>query len=68
MKGKDRIVETLEKRLKIKVGETTPDRKFTLMYTNCIGQCHKGPAMLINNKVYSELTAEKAVAALEEYL
>jgi len=68
MKGKDRIIEALEQRLKIKIGETTLDRKFTLMYTNCIGQCHKGPAMLINDKVYTDLTAEKAVAALEEYI
>ena len=68
MKGKDRIVEALEHRLKIKVGETTPDRKFTLLFTNCIGQCHKGPAMLINDKVYTGLTPEKALSVLEEYL
>ena len=68
MAGKDKIVRAIEKKLRIKLGETTPDNRFTFLATNCIGWCHKGPAMLINDKVYTELTAEKAVAALEEYL
>ena len=68
MAGKDKIVKAIEKKLRIKLGETTPDNRFTFLATNCIGWCHKGPAMLINDKVYTELTAEKAVAALEEYL
>ncbi|MDD3806823.1 MAG: NADH-quinone oxidoreductase subunit NuoE [Candidatus Marinimicrobia bacterium] len=67
MKGKDSIVTALEDALGIKMGETTPDRKFSLLEANCIGWCHKGPAMLINDKVYVELTPEKAIQALEEY-
>lgn len=68
MKGKDSIVSALEDALGIKMGETTPDRKFSLLEANCIGWCHKGPAMLINDKVYTELTPEKAVQALDEYM
>jgi len=68
MKGKDSIVGAIEETLGIKMGDTTPDRKFSLLEANCIGWCHKGPAMLINDKVYTELTAEKAVQALEEYM
>ena len=67
MKGKDSIVTAIEDTLGIKMGDTTPDRKFSLLEANCIGGCHKGPAMLINDKVYTELTPEKAVQALEEY-
>ncbi len=59
MHGKNQIVQELEKSLKIKLGETTLDGKFTLMETNCLGQCHKGPAMLVNDVPYTELTPEK---------
>lgn len=57
--GKNSIIQELEKILKIKLGETTLDGKFTLLETNCLGQCHKGPAMLINDEPYTELTSEK---------
>jgi len=59
MHGKNSIIQELEKILKIKLGETTLDGKFSLLETNCLGQCHKGPAMLINDVPYTELTPEK---------
>lgn len=68
MKGKLEIVQTLEDMLKIKVGETTADNYFSLLETNCIGWCHKAPAMLINDKPYTELTPEKVVEIIKEYL
>jgi NADH-quinone oxidoreductase subunit E len=61
------IVQTLEHLLKIKVGETTLNRKFSLLETNCLGWCHKGPAMLINDEVYTELTPEKVRNIIKEY-
>jgi len=59
MANKDLIVKSLERELDIKFGETTPDGMFSLTYTNCIGMCDKGPAMLINDNVYHSLTPEK---------
>lgn len=67
MKNKRQIVDTLENLLKIKVGETTLNRKFSLLYTNCLGWCHKGPAMLINDDVYTELTPEKVASIIADY-
>jgi NADH:ubiquinone oxidoreductase subunit E len=61
MQGKDEIIETIENALGIKVGETTHDKHFTLLTTNCLGWCHKGPVMLINEKAYPELTPQKAL-------
>jgi len=66
LKGKQEIISAIEGKLKIKLGETTPDKKFSFLETNCLGWCHKGPAMLINDKVYTELTPEKAVQAIDE--
>ncbi|MDD4150397.1 MAG: NADH-quinone oxidoreductase subunit NuoE [Bacteroidales bacterium] len=68
MAGKDDIIETLEKTLSVKLGETTTDKKFTLLQANCMGWCHKGPVMLINDEVYPELTPEKAIAIIAEYI
>jgi NADH:ubiquinone oxidoreductase subunit E len=68
MHGKKTIIQTIEDMLKIKVGETTPNKKFTLLETNCLGWCHEGPAMLINEVPYSGLTPEKVHDILSEYM
>ncbi|MDA3778758.1 MAG: NAD(P)H-dependent oxidoreductase subunit E, partial [Bacteroidales bacterium] len=60
--------ETLEDLIKIKVGETTKDHKFSLLETNCLGWCHKGPAMLINEESYTELTPEKISEIISDYM
>ncbi len=68
MKGKGEILQTIEDMLKIKVGETTTDRLFSLLETNCIGWCHKAPAILINEIPYTELTPEKVAEILKSYM
>jgi NADH-quinone oxidoreductase subunit E len=68
MKGKSDIVHTIEDMLKIKVGETTADKLFSLIETNCIGWCHKAPAILINDIPYTELTPEKVVETIKGYM
>lgn len=68
MKGKNEILQTIQDTLKIKIGETTSDKKFSLLETNCIGWCHKAPAMLINDIPYTELTPSKITEILREYL
>ena len=67
MKGKNQILQAIENFLKIRVGETTIDKKFTILQTNCLGWCHKAPAMLVNDEVYTELTPESVVDILREY-
>ena len=68
MKGKSDIIHTLEEMLKIKVGETTADKQFSLVETNCIGWCHKAPAILINEIPYTELTPEKVSDLIKDYM
>ncbi len=68
MKGKNQVLHTIEDMLKIRLGETTPDGKFSLLQTNCLGWCHKAPAMLINDEVYSGLTPEKIREILGKYM
>jgi len=68
MKGKNQLLFTIQDMLKIKVGETTPDKRFTLLETNCLGWCHKAPAILINDEVYTEVTPEKIREILTGYM
>ncbi|HSV87160.1 MAG TPA: NAD(P)H-dependent oxidoreductase subunit E [Bacteroidales bacterium] len=68
MKGKDAVIRTLEDQLKIKLGGTTTDGKFSLLQANCLGWCHKGPVMLVNDEVYPEITPVKAVEVVQEFL
>ena len=68
MKGKSEIIQVIEDMLKIKVGETTSDNMFSLIETNCIGWCHKAPAILINEIPYTELTPEKIVEVIKGYI
>jgi NADH-quinone oxidoreductase subunit E len=68
MLNKDEIIGVLEDQLKIKVGETTHDKRFTLLTANCLGWCHKGPVMLVNDEVFPEVTPQKAIEIVEEFM
>jgi NADH-quinone oxidoreductase subunit E len=67
LKGSDTVVEGIRHQIGIGPGQTTPDGRFSLELTNCIGACEVAPAMLINDDVHGELTAEKIADALKSY-
>jgi NADH-quinone oxidoreductase subunit E len=67
MKGKDAVIGALEDMLNIKLGETTSDGKFSLLQANCLGWCHKGPVMLINDEIYPEITPQSALEVVQQY-
>jgi NADH-quinone oxidoreductase subunit E len=54
--GSDEVVAHLEKRLGIKLGETTPDRRFTLREVECLGACCGAPMMQIGRTYHEHLT------------
>ncbi len=60
------IEKFLEKELKIKIGETTKDKKFSVYKTSCIGCCDEPPAMLLNGKPITKLTIERVKKLLNE--
>ncbi len=63
--GKTEVEKAVMRELKINIGETTKDKKVTLEHTNCLGMCDQGPAMMVNDKIYTKLTPEKAVEILK---
>ena len=67
LKNCQTIIESVEKELGIKPGETTPDGRFSFQLTNCIGLCDQAPAMMINNDAHVDLTPEKIAQILQTY-
>lgn len=65
MRDKDRVARQLENDLGIAFGETTRDGRFTLEWANCIGMCDQGPAVLINDHVFTRVTPDKVHDILE---
>lgn len=61
-----KIVDHLEKRLGIKMGETTPDGKFTIREVECLGACTNAPVCQIGKKYHEKLTPEKVDELLEK--
>lgn len=68
MKGKNQIMLALQDMLNITAGQTTPDDRFSLVETNCLGWCHKAPAMVINHEVYTDLTPERVREIIGAYI
>jgi NADH-quinone oxidoreductase subunit E len=65
--GYDTIVNHLENRLGIGLGETTGDGRFTLLPNVCLGACDRAPAMMIDDELYGDLDAEKIDKILATY-
>ena len=66
MNGFETIKDYLSKKLGIGDGETTSDGLFTLLPVCCVGYCDRSPAILINKKVYGNLTTGKIDNIIEE--
>jgi NADH-quinone oxidoreductase subunit E len=62
--GSDAIVEHLQSKLGIKLGETTADGKFTLKESECLAACGGAPMFMIDRTYYENLTPEKVDAIL----
>jgi len=62
--GSCELTNHLKKKLNIEIGETTPDKKFTLIELECLGSCGTAPAALINDVLHEDLTVEKLDEAL----
>ncbi len=65
MAGKEAIARQLQNDLGIKFGETTADGKFSLEWANCVGMCDQGPAVLVNEQVFTRVTPEKVHEIIE---
>jgi len=60
VRGATQILEALERELGIRAGESTSDLEYTLETVACFGSCALAPVLVVNDRVYGRMTAEKA--------
>lgn len=64
--GGEELLAYLQERLGIRVGETTPDGRFTLQQVQCLAACGSSPSMRINDTLYTNLTLTEVDTILDE--
>ncbi|GMQ63116.1 NADH-quinone oxidoreductase subunit NuoE [Vallitalea maricola] len=67
VRGAEDVLNELKKELKIEVGETTPDGKFSLQSLRCVGACGLAPVVMVEDKVYGRVTPDMVKDILAEY-
>jgi NADH-quinone oxidoreductase subunit E len=60
VRGGARVMSAIQKKLGIEPGETTPDYKFTLEKVACFGACALSPVIMVDGKIYGNMTSAKA--------
>ena len=67
VRGAVRILETIERELGIKSGETTEDLKYTLERVNCVGACALGPIVIVDGEPLGGMKTDKVKPVLDSY-
>jgi NADH-quinone oxidoreductase subunit E len=67
LRNSDAIVQALENKLDVSLGETTSDGRFTLRGVECLGACVNAPMMQVNKVYHENLTVDHLDAVLEQY-
>lgn len=68
VRGAKEVMSTITEMLGIKIGETTPDNRFTVEVCPCLGICDISPVVMINDVIYGDLTPDKAIALIKRYI
>lgn len=67
VRGAEKVLEEFKRLLKVKVGETTDDGKFSLSCLRCVGACGLAPVVTIGERVYGRVAAEDVKKILGDY-
>lgn len=65
--GGRQVIDTLQSELGLKPGQTSPDQKWTLLMTSCLGVCGVGPVFLVDQDIYGNVTPAKVHEILAKY-
>ncbi len=68
VKGADKVLEAVEKRLGIKSGECTPDGMFSIDSCRCVGACGLAPVMMVDEDVYGKVLPEQVDGIINAYI
>ena len=67
VKGSQEIIDEFSKQLGVAVGSTSPDGKYSIEATRCIGACGLAPVLTVNGEVYGRLTKKDVATIIAKY-
>jgi NADH-quinone oxidoreductase subunit E len=67
VKGGRQILQTIKEEVGINPGETSSDKKWSLIMTSCLGLCSVGPVILIDDEIYGSITPDRVLDILARY-
>ena len=67
VKGAPFVVDTIERELGIKAGETTADGEFTLDTVNCLGACALAPLVIVDDEYYGKMDQKKVIKIVNDH-
>ena len=67
VKGAGRVLDRLRELLGVDIGQTTPDKLFSVDIARCVGACALAPVMIVDEKVYAEVKPDQVAKILGEY-
>jgi NADP-reducing hydrogenase subunit HndA len=67
VRGAEKVLEEFKKELKIQVGETSGDGKFSLSCLRCVGACGLAPVVMVGEKVFGRVSPEGVKDIIAEY-
>jgi len=67
VRGAETILQEFKKQLKINIGETTPDEKFSLNCLRCVGACGLAPVVIVGDRTYGRVSPDMVTTILKEF-
>lgn len=67
VRGAEKVLEEFKRELNVKVGETTPDGKFSINCLRCVGACGLSPVVLVGERVFGRVSPDSVKAIIDEY-
>lgn len=67
VRGGEKVLDEVKRILKLQVGETTPDGKFSLACLRCVGACGLAPVVMVGDKVYGRVAPDGVKDILKDY-
>jgi len=68
VKGSGDIIEAFSQKLNVPIGSTSPDGKYSIEATRCIGACGLAPVLTVNGEVYGRLTVDDVDSIIAKYI
>jgi NADH-quinone oxidoreductase subunit E len=65
--GAEMLIEKAEQILGVKLGDTTPDKKFTIEACRCLGACSQAPVVMVDDKVHGRNTPDRVITVFRKY-